>query len=137
MYAKYINVGKSNIYVDNSNIDGIIYVKNLEEGSNMKLHERIKKLRTNLHLSQEYVAKILGVNRNAIVEIEAGKRKVSAEELGKLGELFKVSTDELLNGRQVEMPTTMFARKFEELDEADQKEILNLIEFKRMMKERM
>lgn len=135
--AKYINVGKSNIYVDNSNIDGIIYVKNLEEGSNMKLHERIKKLRTNLHLSQEYVAKILGVNRNAIVEIEAGKRKVSAEELGKLGELFKVSTDELLNGRQVEMPITMFARKFEELDEADQKEILNLIEFKRMMKERM
>lgn len=103
----------------------------------MKLHERIKKLRTNLHLSQEYVAKILGVNRNAIVEIEAGKRKVSAEELGKLGELFKVSTDELLNGRQVEMPATMFARKFEELDEADQKEILNLIEFKRMMKERM
>lgn len=102
----------------------------------MKLHERIKKLRTNLHLSQEYVAKILGVNRNAIVEIEAGKRKVSAEELGKLGELFKVSTDELLNGRQVEMPTTMFARKFEELDEADQKEILNLIEFKRMMKQR-
>lgn len=103
----------------------------------MKLYERIKKLRTNLHLSQEYVAKILGVNRNAIVEIEAGKRKVSAEELGKLGELFKVSTDELLNGRQVEMPITMFARKFEELDEADQKEILNLIEFKRMMKERM
>ena len=103
----------------------------------MKLHERIKKLRTNLHLSQEYVAKILGVNRNAIVEIEAGKRKVSAEELGKLAELFKVSTDELLNGRQVEMPTMMFARKFEELDEADQKEILNLIEFKRMMKGRM
>ena len=103
----------------------------------MELHERIKKARTELHLSQEYVAKILGVNRNAIVEIEAGKRKVSAEELGKLGELFKVSTDELLNGRQVEMPTTMFARKFEELDEADQKEILNLIEFKRMMKERM
>ena len=135
--SKYINVGKSKIYVDNSNVDGIIYVKNQEEGSNMKLHERIKKLRTNLHLSQEYVAKILGVNRNAIVEIEAGKRKVSAEELGKLGELFKVSTDELLNGRQVEMPTTMFARKFEELDEADQKEILNLIEFKRMMKERM
>lgn len=132
-----IKVGKSNIYVDNSNIDDIIYVKNLKEGSNMKLHERIKKLRTNLHLSQEYVAKILGVNRNAIVEIEAGKRKVSAEELGKLGELFKVSTDELLNGRQVEMPTTMFARKFEELDEADQKEILNLIEFKRMMKGRM
>jgi hypothetical protein len=30
----------------------------------------------------------------------------------------------------------MFARRFGTLDESDQKEILNLIEFKRMMKER-
>ena len=64
------------------------------------LYERIKEARTELHLSQEYVAKFLGVNRTAIVEIESGKW-------------------------------------FGALDEADQQEILNLIEFKRMMKERM
>ena len=101
------------------------------------LYERIKEARTELHLSQDYVAKLLGVNRTAIVEIESGKRKVSADELGKLSELFQIPADELLNGRSTEMPVQMFARRFGALDEADQQEILNLIEFKRMMKERM
>ena len=91
------------------------------------LYERIKEARTELHLSQDYVAKFLGVNRTAIVEIE----------LGKLSELFQIPADELLNGRSTEMPVQMFARRFGALDEADQQEILNLIEFKRMMKERM
>ena len=101
------------------------------------LYERIKEARTELHLSQDYVAKFLGVNRTAIVEIESGKRKVSADELGRLSELFQIPADELLNGRNTEMPVQMFARRFGALDEADQQEILNLIEFKRMMKERM
>lgn len=101
-----------------------------------KLNERIKKARTDLHLSQEYVANFLGVNRSAIVEIEYGKRKVSAEELGKFGVLFQISTDELLYGKITSASTHMFIRKFNSLDETDQKEILNLIEFKRMMKER-
>ena len=101
------------------------------------LYERIKEARTELHLSQDYVAKFLGVNRTAIVEIESGKRKVPADELGKFSELFQIPADELLNGRSTEMPVQMFARRFGALDEADQQEILNLIEFKRMMKERM
>ena len=101
------------------------------------LYERIKEARTELHLSQDYVAKFLGVNRTAIVEIESCKRKVSADELGKFSELFQIPADELLNGRSTEMPVQMFARRFGALDEADQQEILNLIEFKRMMKERM
>ena len=102
-----------------------------------ELYERIKKARTELHLSQDYVAKFLEVNRTAIVEIESGKRKVSAEELGKFSKLFQISVDELLNGKSTDMPVQMFARKFGALDESDQQEILNLIEFKRMMKERM
>ena len=101
------------------------------------LYERIKEARTELHLSQDYVAKFLGVNRTAILDIESGKRKVSADELGKFSELFQIPADELLNGRSTEMPVQMFARRFGALDEADQQEILNLIEFKRMMKERM
>ena len=93
------------------------------------LYERIKEARTELHLSQDYVAKFLGVNRTAIVEIESGKRKVSVDELGKFSELFQIPADELLNGRSTEMPVQMFARRFGALDEADQQEILNLIEF--------
>ena len=101
------------------------------------LYERIKEARTELHLSQDYVAKFLGVNRTAIVEIESGKRKVCADERRKFSELFQIPADELLNGRSTEMPVQMFARRFGALDEADQQEILNLIEFKRMRKERM
>ena len=93
------------------------------------LNERIKEARTELHLSQDYVAKFLGDNRTAIVEIESGKRKVSADELGKFSELFQIPADELLNGRSTEMPVQMFARRFGALDEADQQEILNLFEF--------
>ncbi len=67
---------------------------------------------------------------------ESGRRKMSAEELGKFSELFQIPEDELLNGRAVQMPVQMFARRFGALEE-DQQEILNLIEFKRMMKERV
>lgn len=101
-----------------------------------ELFERIKESRTELHLSQEYVANYMELNRTAIVEIEAGKRKVSAEELGKLSRLFRISTDQLLYGKMTEKPQTIFARNFGELDETDQQEILNLIEFKKMLKQK-
>lgn len=124
-------------YVEKSNIFFILIIVIVRKGVNMnKINERIKKARTNLHLSQEYVANFIGVNRSAIVEIESGRRKVSAEELGKFSELFQISTDELLYGKTISMPIQMFARKFGSLDETDQHEILNLIEFKKMMKEK-
>ncbi len=99
------------------------------------LNERLRETRKNLHLSQEYVSKVIGINRTAIVEIEAGNRKVSVDELAKFSELFQIPVDELMNGRKTEMPVQMFARSFGELDETDQREILNLIEFKKRMKE--
>lgn len=100
------------------------------------LSERIREARTQLHLSQDYVASYLGIRRSAIAEIEANKRKVSAEELGKLGELFLIPADELLHGTRTSQPAQVFARSFEALDETDRQEILNLIEFKRAMKEK-
>lgn len=98
----------------------------------MQLHERIRKLRTNLHLSQEYVAKVLGINCKTFIEIEEGKRNVSIEEVKQLGKLFNVSIDELLNGRCIDVPSTMFMKEFKKLDKEDQKEVLNLIWIKRM-----
>ena len=99
-----------------------------------ELHDRIKAYRSKLHLSQEYVANFLGINRAAIAQIEAGRRKVSAEELANLSKLFSVSADELLHGSQLSKPAAMFARSFEGLSEIDQAEIMNLIHFKEMMK---
>lgn len=102
----------------------------------IELGKRLQKARTTLQLSQEYVAKQLSIGRAAVSQIELGNRKVSSEELEKFSRIYGISVDELLTGRPVEMPSQMFARKFAELDAVDQQEILNLMEFKRMMKER-
>lgn len=99
------------------------------------LAERIRACRSKLHLSQEYVANYMAMNRASIAQIELGKRKVTAEELAKFSSLFGVSADALLNGENVKMPTTMLARSFTQLDERDQEEIMSLIQFKKMMKE--
>ena len=135
-----ISVGKSNICVDISNsLEYNNYNSRHKNGGSFMntLYERLREARKNLHLSQEYVSKIIGVTRTAIVEIESGKRKVSTDELAKFSSLYQISVDELMNGKSTEMPVQMFARSFGELDESDQKEILNLIEFKKRMKEHL
>ena len=101
-----------------------------------ELCTRVKTARTKLHLSQQYVADYLGIGRSAVADIEAGRRKISAEEIDKLSTLFLIPVDELLHGRATSLPSEMFARRFEQLDEDDQREILNLMEFKRSLKER-
>ena len=98
------------------------------------IHDRIKELRNQLHLSQDYVAKFLGINRSTYTQMENGKRKVLADEVAQLSILFGVSADSLLNNTEISQPATMFARSFEKLDESDQTEIMNLIRFKEQVK---
>ena len=98
------------------------------------INERIKKIRNQLHLSQEYVANFLGVNRATYTQMENGRRKITAEDVSKLSDLFGVTADALLNDNKMSQPATIFARSFEKLDENDQVEIMNLIKFKEQMK---
>ena len=98
------------------------------------VHERIKELRTQLHLSQDYVPRYLGINRATYTQMENGKRKVLADEVAKLSSLFGVTTDSMLNNTEMSQPAALFARSFEKLDERDQQEIMNLIRFKEQNK---
>ncbi len=100
-----------------------------------ELGTRLQKARIALQLSQEYVARQLGLGRTSISQIELGNRKVSANELEQFSKIYQISVEELLTGKPVVMPSQVFARKFNELSEDDQQEILNLMEFKRMMRE--
>ena len=100
----------------------------------MSINDRVKSLRTQLHLSQDYVAKYLGVSRSTFTQMENGNRKILAEELSKLSVLFGISVDALLNENELSQPATVFARSFVRLDESDQAEIMNLIRFKEQMK---
>lgn len=57
---------------------------------------RIREARRLSGLSQGQVAAMLGLHRPAISEIEAGNRRVAADEIARLAELFDVSVTWLL-----------------------------------------
>ena len=78
----------------------------------MGINERIKNFRNRLHLSQEYVANFLGINRATYTQMENGKRKITAEDISRLSELFGVTADALLNENKISHPSTVFARSF-------------------------
>ena len=63
----------------------------------IKIGYRIKKLREQLGISQQRLADLLGVARPTISQIENGERKVSADELVKLSEIFNLSVESVLN----------------------------------------
>jgi transcriptional regulator with XRE-family HTH domain len=57
---------------------------------------RIKEARKLAGLSQGQVAKMLGLHRPSVSEIEAGNRRVSADELTRMAGIFDVSVSWLL-----------------------------------------
>jgi transcriptional regulator with XRE-family HTH domain len=61
---------------------------------------RIKKYRESLGLSQEALAKLLGVSRPTLSQMENESRKVSAEEARKIGDIFGVSLDALFDEKR-------------------------------------
>lgn len=92
--------------------------------------ENIKKLREENGLSQKELSRLLGISRSAVALIEANRRKVSADEIIRLCEIFCISADELLNHPDEDTPGDVFKRIFNQLNEADQQEVIEMIHFK-------
>ena len=94
-----------------------------------KIASRLKEARVYSGLSQEQAAKIMGLQRPAISEIEAGKRKVSAEELIQFATLYKVDTSWLLN--QENESDTFMSEQFKyaarELSKMKKEDVDNLL----------
>lgn len=63
----------------------------------IKIGEKIKELRESRQMSQNEIAKLLGLHRPAISEIERGNREVTIEELIKLTEFFNIKLETLLS----------------------------------------
>ncbi|MBF0387234.1 MAG: DUF4065 domain-containing protein [Candidatus Omnitrophica bacterium] len=62
-----------------------------------KVGQRIKELREQNGISQERVARALGMHRVALSQVENGERKLSAEELSGIAKFFHIGTDAFLN----------------------------------------
>lgn len=104
-------------------------LQNQKESNRDKIAEKLKEARSLSGLSQEQSAKKLGIQRPAISEIEAGRRKVSAEEIIQFAELYKVEPTWLLsNDKESYDANFMFAaRELEKLDPEDIKKLIDIL----------
>ncbi len=78
----------------------------IESARRGEIAERLKLARKLAGLSQGHVAKMLHLHRPSVSEMEAGNRRVSAEELARLAEIYDVSVAWLLG----EAPETIDAQ---------------------------
>jgi transcriptional regulator with XRE-family HTH domain len=67
-----------------------------QEDKRIQIASRLREARKMAGLSQGHVAKILEMHRPTISEIEAGNRRVSAEELSRFAEIYDVTVSWLL-----------------------------------------
>ena len=66
----------------------------------MALGERIKSCRQNANMSQEMVAELIGVSRQAVTKWEANQSAPNTENLFKLAEIFGTTVDMLLDSEE-------------------------------------
>lgn len=69
------------------------------------IHEKIKQLRVQNNISQDELARIIGISRPTLSQIELGERKLKADEVQKIAGIFEISTSELLETPKQEIRT--------------------------------
>ncbi len=92
---------------------------------------RLRLAREMAGLTQGQVAKSLGWHRPTVSEIEAGRRKVSAEELSKLAEIYGVNVPWIVGEEEQSEPSSdrarLAARELGKLKDEDLDRLLQLI----------
>jgi transcriptional regulator with XRE-family HTH domain len=97
----------------------------------VRIGERLRSARDAAGLTQGQIAKKLGIHRPSISEIEAGRRKVSAEELAQMADAYGVQVGWLTGeegAHQVEDDKIILAaRQLSKLKEQDLERLMKLI----------
>lgn len=93
---------------------------------------RLRRAREQAGLSQGQVAKLMKLHRPTISEIEAGRRRVQADELRELAKLYHVSVSWLLgdtgkDGDLQDAKVRLAARELAKLKADDLDRVLNLL----------
>lgn len=103
------------------------------ETERSKLGERLREAREYLQLSQDEVARVLGIPRAAISLIESGQRKVDALELKKFAQTYQRPLSYFTGGeaKTSKLPTEVehLARKAAQLSDKDRAELSRFAEF--------
>src|SRR5213082_2706003 len=94
----------------------------------LSIHDRLRAAREHAGLSQGQIAKLIGYHRPTISEIEAGRRKVSTEELSTFANYYGVTTNWLLNDSEKHDPVVeLAARELSKLKRADLERFLRIL----------
>ena len=93
---------------------------------------RLREAREYRGLSQDEVARHIGVSRSAISLMESGTRNVSAVEFSRLAKLYKVTMESLAgHDSSDDESISMVARATATLSDKDREEVLRFAEFLR------
>jgi transcriptional regulator with XRE-family HTH domain len=107
-------------------------VAETEDQRRAQIARRIREARKSAGLSQGQVAKLMNLHRPTISEIEAGNRRVSAEELGTLASMFDVGVAWLVGEASETVETDdpriqLAARELKKLKPEDLDRLMRLI----------
>ena len=113
------------------------YARGMADEGRIRLGERLREAREYVGLTQDEVAKRLGVPRSALSNIEAGQRKVDALELRTLARLYQRPTawftEEGVAAVQPALPKEVahLARAAASLSSRDREELARFADFLR------
>lgn len=95
-----------------------------------KIGVRIVERRKELKLTQEQIAERMNVSIQMISNIERGNKAIKIENLLKLCDILKTSTDYILTGKRTNNDFDNLARKISLLTESDYKMIEMLVDYR-------
>lgn len=100
-----------------------------KDGERLAIAQRLRAAREQVGLSQGQVAVMMGLQRPSVSEVEAGRRGVSAEELTKFAEIYKVSMSWLTKAEaEVQDPAVeLAARELAKLGTDDLDRVMQLL----------
>jgi transcriptional regulator with XRE-family HTH domain len=104
----------------------------MAESTREQIAARLRTAREAAGLSQGQVAKLLDYHRPTITEIEAGRRKVSGEELARLAKLYEVSVEWLTSSSSesnaAEDRIMLAARELSKMKDEDLDRLMSLLQ---------
>lgn len=102
-----------------------------EDPTEKTLAQRLRNAREAAGLSQGQVANKLNLHRPSVSEIEAGRRKVSADEISSFADIYGVSTEWLINGNATtsaeDAKILLAARELSKMRPADVDRLMNML----------
>jgi transcriptional regulator with XRE-family HTH domain len=112
----------------------------MAESTREQIAARLRTARDAAGLSQGQVAKMLDLHRPTISEIEAGRRKVSGEELTQFANIYEVSVDWLTSAAGEPDPSEdrilLAARELSKMKDQDLDQLMSLLQMLRKSKEK-